>query len=185
MDAIRDMPSWGKFWKDIVNHKGKVEEYGLVSLIEESKAMFTKTPLKLRDPGCFIIPCKIGDIAFNKALCDICVSVILIPYSIYEKIDLGDLKPTTMCLSIADKYIKYPLGILKNVPTKVVKFIIPADFVIMDMEEELKIPILLGRPFLVAAGWVIDIKNDKIKMEVNDESIIFYVFKMIKEASPI
>ena len=46
MDAIRDIPSWGKFLKDIINHKGKMEEYGLVSLVEESKAMFTRIPPK-------------------------------------------------------------------------------------------------------------------------------------------
>ena len=56
MDAIRDMPSWDKFLKDIVNHKGKMEEYGLVSLVEESKAMFTRTPPKLKDPSYFTIP---------------------------------------------------------------------------------------------------------------------------------
>ena len=57
---------------------------------------------------------------------------------------------------------------LENVPTKVEKFIIPIDFIVMDMEEDLEIPILLGRPFLVIAGVVIDMKNGKIKVEVND-----------------
>ena len=60
------------------------------------------------------------------------------PYSIYKKIDLGELKPTAMCLSMADKCIKYPLGVLENVPTKVGKFIIPTDFIVMDMEEDPK-----------------------------------------------
>ena len=55
----------------------------------------------------------------------------------------------------------------------------------MDMEEEPKISILLGRPFLVIAGVVIDMKNSKIKVEVNDESIVFYVYKMIKTSPPI
>ena len=85
MDANRDMPSWGKFLKDIVNHKGKMEEYGLVSLVEESKAMFTRTPPKLKDPGSFTIPCRIGELEFNKALYDIGASVSLMPYFIYEK----------------------------------------------------------------------------------------------------
>ena len=61
------MPFWDKFLKDIVNHKGKIEEYGLVSLVEKSKAMFTMTPPKLKNLGSFTIPCRIGDIAFNKA----------------------------------------------------------------------------------------------------------------------
>ena len=185
MDAIRDMPSWGKFLKDIINHKGKMEEYGLVSLVEESKAMFSRTPPKLKDPSSFTIPYRIGDLTFNKVLCNIGASVSLMPYSIYEKIDLGELKPTTRCLSMADKSIKYSLGVLENVPTKVGKFIIHADFVVMDMEEDLDIPILLGRLVLVIAGVVIDMKNGKFKVEVNDESIVFYVYKMIKTSLPI
>ena len=70
------------------------------------------------------------------------------PYSIYKKLDLEELKPTNICLSLADKSITYPLGILENVLTKVGKFVIPADFVVLEMEEDLKIPILFGRPFL-------------------------------------
>ena len=147
--------------------------------------MFTKTPPKLKDPGYFTIPCRISDIAFNKTLYDIGASVSLMPYFIYKTIDIGNLKPTTMCLSMADKSIKYSLRVLENVPIKVGKFIIPMNFIVMDMEEVLEIPILLGRPFLVTAGVVIDIKNGKIKMEMNVESMVFDVFKMIKEASPI
>ena len=85
MDAIRDMPSWGKFLKAIVNHKGKMEEYGLVSLVEESKAMFIRTPPKLKDPCSFTIPYKIGELAFNKSLCNIGASVSLMPYYIYMR----------------------------------------------------------------------------------------------------
>ena len=58
MDAIRDMPTWGKFLKDIISHKSKLEDYALVSLVEESKAMYSKSPPKLKDPGSFTVPCN-------------------------------------------------------------------------------------------------------------------------------
>ena len=73
------------------------------------------------------------------------------PYSIYKKLDLKELKSTNICLSLANKSIIYPLGILENVPTKVGKFVIPADFIVLEMEEDLEIPILFGRPFLRTA----------------------------------
>ena len=73
------------------------------------------------------------------------------PYSIYKKLNLEELKPTNMCLSMADKSVTYPLGILKNVSTKLGKFVIPADFVVLEMEEDLEIPILFERPFLMTA----------------------------------
>eukprot|EP00257_Ricinus_communis_P014863 XP_015572643.1 uncharacterized protein LOC107260959 [Ricinus communis] len=82
VDAIRDMPAWGKFLKDIISHKSKLEDYGLVSLIEESKAMYSKSLPKLKDPGSFTVPCAIGGTHFDKALCDIGASVSLMPYSI-------------------------------------------------------------------------------------------------------
>ena len=72
LDAIRDMPAWGKFLKDIISHKSKLEDYGLVSLIEESKAMYSKSPLKLKDPSLFTVPCAIGGTHFDKALCNRC-----------------------------------------------------------------------------------------------------------------
>ena len=101
MDAIRDMPAWGKFLKDIISHKSKLIDYGLVSLVEESKAVYSKSPLKLKDPGSFTVPCAIGGMHFDKALCDIGASVSLMPYSIYKKLNLEELKPTNMCLSMA------------------------------------------------------------------------------------
>ena len=180
MDAIRDMPAWGKFLKDIISHKRKFEDYGLVSLVEESKAMYSKTPPKLKDPGSFTVPCAIGGTHFDKALCDIGASVSLMPYSIYKKLDLDELKPTNMCLYMADKSITYPLGILENVPTKVGKFVIPADFVVLEMEEDIEIPILFGRPFLRTAGAIIDMKKGKITLEVDNECMEFDVMNIMK-----
>ena len=69
---------------------------------------------------------------------------------------MEELKPTNMCLSLADKSITYPLGILENVPTKVRKFMIPADFVVLEIKEDLKILILFGRPFLRTIRAILD-----------------------------
>ena len=166
--------------KDIISHKSKLEDYGLVSLVDESKDMYSKSPLKLKDPGCFTTPYVIRDTHFDKALCDIGASISLMPYSIYQKLDLDELRPTNMCLSMADKSIKYPLGILENVPTKVGKFVIPADLIVLDMEEDLDIPILFGRPFLMTARAIIDMKRGRITLEVDTEYMEFDVFKMMK-----
>ena len=174
------MPAWGKFLKDIINHKNKLQDYGLVSLVEESKAMYSKSPPKLKDPGSFTVPCVIGGTHFDKALCDIGASVSLMPYSIYKKLDLEELNPTNMCLSMANKSITYPLSILENVPTKVGKFVIPADFIVLEMEEDLEISILFGRPFLMIAGAIIDMRKGKITLEVDNEHMEFDVFKIMK-----
>ena len=53
--------------KDIISYKSKLEDYGLVSLVEEFKAMYSKSPPKLKDSGSFMVPCAIRGMHFDKA----------------------------------------------------------------------------------------------------------------------
>ena len=85
---------------------------------------------------------------FSRALCDLGASMSLMPHFICKKLQVRDLKPTTISLHLADRSVKYPMGILEDVPLQVGKFFIPCDFVVMEMEEDSRIPIILGRPFL-------------------------------------
>ena len=71
------------------------------------------------------------------------------PYTVYEKLGLGELRPTSITLQLADRIIKRPRGILEDVLVKVGKFILPADFIVLDMEEGWMpslLPLILGRP---------------------------------------
>ncbi|KAJ9145934.1 hypothetical protein P3X46_028261 [Hevea brasiliensis] len=130
-DALAQMPSYAIFLKEILSNKKKLEEFETVALTEESSAILqNKLPPKLKDPGSFSIPCHIGDISIDKALCDLGASVSLMPLSIYEKMKIGEMKPTTISLQLADRSIKFPIGIVENVPLKVGKFFIPVDFVL-------------------------------------------------------
>ena len=70
------------------------------------------------------------------------------PLSMFNRLKLGEPKSTTISLQLADKSYQHPRGIIENVLVKVGKFVLPADFVILDMEEDDSIPIILGRPFL-------------------------------------
>jgi len=124
-----------------------------VSLTEECSAIIqNKLPPKLSDPGSFSIPCSVGGLTISRALCDLGASVSLMPYSICKKLQEGELKPTTISLQLVDRSVKYPLGVLEDVPLQVGKFFIPCDFLVMEMEEDSRIPIILGRPFLAIAG---------------------------------
>ncbi|GJT59665.1 reverse transcriptase domain-containing protein [Tanacetum coccineum] len=58
---------------------------------------------------------------------------------------------------------------------KVDKFILPIDFVILDMPEDSRVPIILGRPFLATARAMIDVFNKKITLRVGDEEVVFDV----------
>ncbi|XP_056697526.1 uncharacterized protein [Spinacia oleracea] len=81
---------------------------------------------------------------------------------------------------MADRSIKYPLGILEDVPVRVGKFYIPVDFVVLDMEEDSQIPIILGRPFLCTAGAVIDAKSGSLTLSVGDDTVTFNLTNAVK-----
>ena len=66
------------------------------------------------------------------------------PLSVYRKLRLGEMKETTISLQLVDRSIKYPRGIIEDVLVKVDKFIFPADFVVLDMEEDQEVPLILG-----------------------------------------
>ncbi|XP_048502790.1 UBA domain-containing protein Mud1-like [Beta vulgaris subsp. vulgaris] len=172
LDAISEMPSYAKFLKDMLSNKRKIEENVTVSLTAECSAILqNKLPKKLGDPGSYSILVKLGDIEIKNVLCDFGASVSLMPLSICKKLNMGELKPTRISLQLADRTVKFPLGILEDVPLRVGKFFIPCDFVVMEMEEDANIPIILGRPFLATAEAIIDMKKGKITFEIGDEKM--------------
>ncbi|XP_048501442.1 uncharacterized protein LOC104893433 [Beta vulgaris subsp. vulgaris] len=165
------IPSYSKFLKEIMSKK-KLEKYETIALSEEcSSCDSEKASPKLKDPGSLSIPCTIGDIKFSKAFCDLGASVSLMSLSICKKLGLHNIKSTTGSLQLADRSIKYPIGILENVLIKVDKLIIPVDFIILDMDEDIEVPIILGRPFLATVGAVIDVKNGILTFEICEEKV--------------
>ncbi|GJY29034.1 DNA-directed DNA polymerase [Tanacetum coccineum] len=111
-----------------------------------------------------------------------CSAVLLNKLSSKEKDpgSLGEPKPTIMSLEFADRSIQYPRGIVENVLIKVDKFVIPIDFVILDMPKDSRVPIILKRPFLATAQAMIDVFNKKITLKVGDDEVIFDLDQLIK-----
>ena len=128
---------------------------------------------KLKDPESFSIPYNIGKFVKDKALCDLGASISVMPLSTSKKLDMGELRPTKMSVQLADRSVKYPIGILENVPVRIGQFYIPTDFIIMDIKEDNVTPIILGRPFLATVGAIIDVKRGKITFEVGEEKVEF------------
>ena len=133
-EALTQMASYAKFIKEILSKKRKFE---IVALTEEYSAILqNKLSPKLKDPGSFYIPCTIIQCNFEKALCDLRASVNLMPLFVYRKLSLREVKPITVSLLLVDRLIKHPRGILEDGLVKVDKFIFPADFIVLDMEED-------------------------------------------------
>jgi len=71
--------------------------------------------LKYKDPGCPTISCFIGEHKIEIALLDLGASVNLLPYSVFQSLNLGELKPTSVTLLLADRSVKVLKGIIKDV----------------------------------------------------------------------
>ncbi|XP_021748087.1 uncharacterized protein LOC110713944 [Chenopodium quinoa] len=167
--------------RDLLSNKSRLEESATISLPKEVSAIIqNKLPQKLGDPGSYAIPVKIGDLEAMDALCDLGASVSLMPYSIAKTLKVGDLKPTRMSLQLADRTVRLPLGILEDVPVQVGRVFVPCDFVVMEMEEDSRVPLILGRPFLNTAGVVIDMKEGRLTLNVGDEKISFSFSQTLK-----
>ncbi|KAL8461940.1 hypothetical protein ACS0TY_033139 [Phlomoides rotata] len=102
------------------------------------------------------------------------------PLYLFKTPGLGELKPTTMNLQLADRTVTYPRGIVEDVLVKVDKCIFPVDFVVLDMVEDRSIPLILVRPFLATGGAMIDVRNGELTLDVNGEKVSFNIFKAMK-----
>ncbi|KAM6558927.1 hypothetical protein CsatA_028166 [Cannabis sativa] len=119
IEALEQMPTYLKFMKDILSKKRKLEEFEMVALTEEFSAVLQKKlPPKLKDPGSFNIPCSIGGSIQTKALCDLGASINLMPLSMFKRLKLGEAKPTTVTLQMADRSLTHPRGIIEDVLVK-------------------------------------------------------------------
>jgi len=92
---------------------------------------------------------------------------------------IGDVevRPTRMTLQLADRSIKHPYGIVEDLLVKVDKFLFPVDFVVIDIEEDLEVPLILGRPFMKTAKVIIDVDKGKLKVCVENEEVSLMYLK--------
>ncbi|XP_016173245.1 uncharacterized protein LOC107615721 [Arachis ipaensis] len=137
-------------------------------------------PPKLEDPGSFFLPCAIGNMTINKAMCDLGASINLMSSSLVKKLCIEEVKPVQMSLELVDKSVICPRGVIENLLVKVDKFIFPADFVVLDSDEDEGDSIILGRPFLATARAIIDVEQGELTLRMYDKSVTLNVFPEIQ-----
>ncbi|RVW59485.1 Transposon Ty3-G Gag-Pol polyprotein [Vitis vinifera] len=111
LDMIKQVPTYAKFLKDLCTVKRGLNVTKQAFLTEQVSAIIQcKSPIKYKDPGCPTISVNIGGTQVEKALLDLGASVNLLPYSVYKELGLGELKSTSITLSLADRSVKIPGG---------------------------------------------------------------------------
>ncbi|XP_016168483.1 uncharacterized protein LOC107611030 [Arachis ipaensis] len=114
-EAIEQMPLYAKFLKELMTKKRSWRNEETVLLTEECSAIIQhKLPQKLKDPGSFQIPCIIGEVMVEKALCDLGASNNLMSLTMMRRMEIEEAKPTRMALQLADRTFKFPHGIVED-----------------------------------------------------------------------
>ena len=141
--------------------------------------------MKYKDPSCPTISVNIEGTCVEKALLDLGSSVNLFPYSMYMQLGLGELKPTYITLSLADRSIKIPKGTVEDVLIQVDKFYYPVDFVVLDTEPAAiganYVPIILGRPFLATSNAIINCLNGVMQFTFGNMTLELNIFHLSKK----
>ena len=186
LDMIKQVPTYAKFLKDLCTIKKGLSIDKKAFITEQVSAIIQcKTPVKYKDPGCPTILVNIGGIRVEKALLDLGASVNLLPYSMYRQLELGELKPTSITLSLADRSIKIPKGTVEDVLIQVDKFYYPVDFVVLDSEPAASganyVPIILGRPFLATSNAIINCRNGVMQLTFGNMTLELNIFNLTKK----
>ncbi|RVW70648.1 Retrovirus-related Pol polyprotein from transposon 297 [Vitis vinifera] len=133
-------------------------------LTEQASAILQcKSPLKYKDPGSPTISVMIGG----------------------KQLGLGELKPTTITLSLADRSVKIPRGVIEDVLVQVDNFYYPVDFIVLDTDPTVKeanlVPIILGRPFLATSNAIINCRNGLMQLTFGNMTLDLNIFYMSKK----
>ncbi|KAL5559707.1 hypothetical protein UlMin_035918 [Ulmus minor] len=189
LDAIKQVPRYAKFLKELCTNKRKLKGNEIVNFGENVSAVLQrKIPPKCKDPGSFTIPCTIGKVRFERDILDLGAFINVMPSSIFASLNLGPLKETGVIIHLADRSNTYPKGVLEDVLVQVNDMVFPVEFYVIDMCEDANskaAPLLLGRPFMKIARTKIDVHNGTLTMEFDGESISFNIFEAMRYPSDI
>ncbi|XP_076939596.1 uncharacterized protein LOC143608441 [Bidens hawaiensis] len=189
LDAVKQVPRYVKFLKQLCTSKKKLKGTETVKVSENISAVLQKRlPPKGKDPGVFTVPCKLGNITLPRAMLDLGASINVLPYSIFKTLNVGPLKRTGVTIQLANRSVVYPKGVLEDVLVQVNELIFPADFYVLDMEDDdtpNSSSILLGRPFLKTSRTKIDVYNGTLSMEFDGDVINFNIDDAIRYPSDV
>nr|GEU61291.1 reverse transcriptase domain-containing protein [Tanacetum cinerariifolium] len=169
-DALILMPNFSLTNKSLLTNKEKLIDLASTPLNEHGSAvLLKKLPKKLRDPDKFLIPCDFPRMDECLALADLGAGINLMPLSVWKKLSLLELSPTGMTLELADRLISHLVGHF------------PADFVVVDFDADLRVPLILGSSFLKTGWALIDVYEGELtlrvgnKAEYSQEVLVFFV----------
>ncbi|GJX70944.1 zinc knuckle CX2CX4HX4C containing protein [Tanacetum coccineum] len=156
--------------KDLVANKQLTEDAEVRMNARSSALLQNLLPPKENYPRSFILPCSIRRLDFNNAFANLGASISIMPFSMFKRLGIWKLEPINMVIEMADDTKCIPKGIVKNLLINIDKFILPIDFVILDIIEDFRMPVLIGRPLLATTHAKVDRFQKTISVEVGNEN---------------
>nr|GEV27016.1 reverse transcriptase domain-containing protein [Tanacetum cinerariifolium] len=173
-DALILMPKFALTLKALIKNKAKLSKMARTPLNEYCSAvLLKKLPKKLGDPGKFLITCDFPGMAECLTLADLGASINLMPFFVWKRLSLPNLTPTCMTLELADHSISRPIGVAEDVYVKVGSFHFLADFIVIDFDDDPRVPLILRRSFLKTRRALIDVFKGELTLRVGKEAITF------------
>ncbi|XP_071714353.1 uncharacterized protein [Rutidosis leptorrhynchoides] len=194
-DVLKGMPNYGRFIKELISQRGKYHDETSFFIEEECNKILTsrpRIPKKLGDSGKFVFPCKFSESEVFNALADLgasindvvrALSINLMPHSLYERLGLGPLKPTRIRIRLANHSFDTAIGIAEDILVSIDSLVFPVDFVIMEMKEDLQVPLILGRPFLATADTIILVQRNQLNIGVGEECMTINIREAMRQPS--
>lgn len=138
---------------------------------------------KYKDPSCPTIFVVIGGKKFERALLDLGASVNLLPFSVYEQLVLGEMKPMRVTLQLVDCSVQIPKGLVEDVLVQVDNFVYPVDLVVLDTcpithALQTQTPIIFEHLFLATSDAVIHCWNGLLNMTFGNMKMELNVFNV-------
>ncbi|XP_014523759.1 uncharacterized protein LOC106780039 [Vigna radiata var. radiata] len=127
----------------------------------------------MKDLRCWTVPCIINDVNIGRAMIDFGFSINLMPLSYLKKIKGLVLKPGNVSLIVADGSVKKPVGRVEDAIVRIKQLEFLVDFTVVDMENEGRIPLILGRPFMSTSKMVMRIQDGKMMLR-DQEHVLLY-----------
>ncbi|KAK2362821.1 hypothetical protein QL285_087851 [Trifolium repens] len=168
-EKLKQLEEWFKATLGITmedyydEYLSELEEYRIDPTVEP------RLPIKKTDPGSVTILCQIEE-AEIRALCDVGSSVIVMPLSLAEKLKLTTKTAgTERELVLANQTTIHSAGTIEDVLVKVEYLVFPADFMILDIQEDEEHPIILRRPFLANSRALINVELAELTLRSGEE----------------
>ncbi|KAI3770488.1 hypothetical protein L6452_01622 [Arctium lappa] len=182
LDAIKQIPAYSKFLRELWTQKRK-QKTSIPKKIEVTEQVSTilssSLPQKCKDPGAPLIPVIMGNSAIKSALLDLGASVNILPGSVYDQFEFGELKATSVLLQLADRSVKTPRGVLEDVIVKIEDFYYPVDFLVLDTKgicKDKSPTMILGRPFLATSNATINCRSGVMDITFGNRKLCMNIF---------